>query len=214
MSAATIIACVHATPLAIAPVADAFRRWAPAWHHHDIIEGQLLGAGGEGIEAVSLFQQTLGRADAMEPAAILTTCSLYTRYLPLLRMQMERPVLGIDEPMIERALEVGGRIGLVGSIPLAMETTARLIRERAAAAEFGAPDLSARLLVDVNLCTTPAGVRQLADGIRLMLPAVDAVVVVQASLSPVMDLLAPEEQHRVLTSPRLAVDRLREMLKS
>ena len=41
----------------------------------------------------------------------------------------------------------------------------------------------------------------------------DAVVVVQLSLSPVAEYLTGEENERVLTSPPLALKRLRELVK-
>ena len=49
-------------------------------------------------------QATLARAQRLNPAAILTTCSMYTQHLPTARKQISTPIVGIDEAMIQRAL--------------------------------------------------------------------------------------------------------------
>ncbi len=206
------IACIHATPLAVGPVDRAFRKWVPEWERRDMIEERLLSLQGEGEEAFSVFAATLKRAEMEDPSAILTTCSLYTKQLPRARKSILKPVLGIDEPMIERAVEIGGKIGLVGSLSTAIEATANLITE-CARTRGRAIDIATRMLVDPNLCSTPEGVRELAENLRAMADRVNAVVVVQASLSPVADLLSDEENKRVLTSPCLAIARLQNILK-
>jgi len=207
-----LIACVHATPLAVEPVARAFRQWAPEWGRRDIIEERLLSLQAEGEEAFSTFVATLKRAEVEEPSAILTTCSLYTKQLPRARKSILKPVLGIDEPMIEKAVEIGGRLGLVGSLSPAIEGTANLIMEHARTLGRTV-DLSTRLLVDPNLCSAPEGVRELAERLRVMAAKVDGVVVVQASLSRVADLLSYKENERILTSPCLAIAQLENILK-
>jgi len=207
-----LIACVHATSLAISPVARAFSHWVPEWKRLDMIEERLFSLQGEGEEAVSIFIETLKRAEAKSPGAILTTCSLYTRYLQRVRSLIKKPVLGIDEPMIERAVETGGRLALVGSLASAIEGTANLIKE-GAEAKGQWVDISTRLLVDPNLCSTPAGTKDLAERLRSLRHEVHGVVVVQASLSNVAELLSAEENERILTSPRLAIARLHEILK-
>jgi alkanesulfonate monooxygenase SsuD/methylene tetrahydromethanopterin reductase-like flavin-dependent oxidoreductase (luciferase family) len=114
--------------------------------------------------------------------------------------------------MIEKAAEAGGSIALVGSIEEAVNGTARLIRERAKA-RGRSVDLSRRLLVDPKICTHPAGVRELEEKIRPLIQVCHAVVVVQASLSVVEDFFTGAEKEKILTSPRLAVARLKEILE-
>jgi len=207
-----LIACIHATPLAIGPVVQAFSQWVPEWKRLDIIEERLFSLQGEGEEAVSIFIETLKRAEAENPGAILTTCSLYTRYLQSVRSLIKRPVLGIDEPMIEKAVEMGGKLALVGFLASAIEGTASLIK-KGAEAKGQWVDISTRLLVDPNLCSTPAGMKDLAERLRSLRHEVDGVVVVQASLSNVAELLSDEENERILTSPRLAIFRLQQILE-
>jgi Asp/Glu/hydantoin racemase len=207
-----LIACVHATPLAVEPVARTFRQRAPEWGRRDIIEERLLYLQGEGEEAFSTFVATLKRAEEEDPSAILTTCSLYTRELPRARKSILKPVLGIDEPMIEKAVEIGGNLALVGSLSPAIEGTANLIMEHART-QGRTVDLSTQLLVDPNICSKPEGVQELAERLRLIATKVDGVVVVQASLSPAADLLSDEENKRILTSPRLAIAKLQNILK-
>lgn len=207
------IICIHATPLAIDPVARAFKKWAPQWEHIDIIEGRLFRLQGEGEGAFETFVATLKRAEAEEPSAILTTCSMYTRQLPRARRWISRPVLGIDEPMIEKAVEAGGKLALVGSLASAIEGTARLIKEEAEAKGQWI-DVSTRLLVDPNVCSKPAGMKDLAMRLLSLRHGVNRIVVVQASLSDVANFLSTEENEYILTSPRLAIFRLQKILKA
>ena len=207
-----LVACIHATPLAIAPVAQAFSQWVPEWKRVDIIEERLFSLQGEGEEAVSIFIETLKRAEAEKPGAILTTCSLYTRYLKRVRCLIEKPVLGIDEPMIEKAAEAGGKLALVGSLASAIEGTARLIKEEAEAKGQWI-DVSTRLLVDPNVCSKPAGMKDLAMRLLSLRHGVNRIVVVQASLSDVANFLSTEENEYILTTPRLAIFRLQKILK-
>lgn len=207
-----LIVCVHATPLAIEPVARAFCKWAPEWEIRDIIEERLLQLEGEGEKAFYTFVDTLKRAEKEDPAVILTTCSLYTREIPRARKLILKPLLGIDEPMIEKAVEIGGNIALVGSLSHAIERTANLIMEHARM-QGRKVYLSTQLLVDPNICSTLRGVQEFVKRLRLIAAKVDAVIVVQASLSLVADLLSEEENKKILTSPRLAITKLQNILK-
>ena len=97
------IACVHATPRSIAPTAAWFRDRGDEFETVDLLEERLFDLGGEGDESVSLFFEVLERAERLEPAAILTACSIYTPYLPEARRRFRTPLVGINEPLIECA---------------------------------------------------------------------------------------------------------------
>jgi hypothetical protein len=207
-----MIACIHATPLAIGPVSHAFHVLVPNWEFRDIIEERLFDLQGKGEEAFKIFFKILKQAESSECDAILTTCSLYTQYLPEIRRNMLKPTLGIDEPMIEKAVTIGGNIALVGSLPSAIETTANLIQKYAALHKKRV-DLSNRVIVEANICSTQEGLKRFADQLRQLKRIAEGIVIVQASLSGVSELLSSEENERILTSPRLAIAKLHSILE-
>ncbi|MEX0885407.1 MAG: aspartate/glutamate racemase family protein [Phycisphaeraceae bacterium] len=204
-----LIACVHATPRAVGPAAAMLAR-RPNYRREDILEPALL----EHAEAPAcgreIFAQTLARAAAMRPTAILTTCSMYTRFLPAMRERLATPVLGVDEAMIEAAAR-GGRLALVGSIANAIEQTAGLIRERAKAAGRDV-QIGRTLLVAPSAGEDGAAADEAMRQIDEVAGDVDTIVIVQLSLSTLAERLAPAARGRTLTSFDTALARLDEIV--
>jgi Asp/Glu/hydantoin racemase len=208
-----VVVCVHATPRAIEPVAAWFSQ-APELTCVDLVEPRLFDADAAGDAGRELFLATLQQARRQGPDVILTTCSMYTQHLPALRAGFDVPVLGVDEPLIQRAAAIGGRLALVGALEPAIAFTQRLIKQAAASTPAGARPVTIARTVQVAAdAAAPEHREALAAQLRALAAEVDAVVVVQASLSPVARLLNQRENDVILTSPRLALARVRDILK-
>jgi Asp/Glu/hydantoin racemase len=137
------------------------------------------------------------------------------------RMRAEGvPVVRIDEAMADAALVAGLRIGVIATLLTTLGPTADLVRRRAV--ELGRPAGSAEIAT--HLCegafaalkagdpgTHDAAVR---DGLRELLPRVDAIVLAQASMARVAGQLDPDETAGtpILASPRLGIERVAELL--
>jgi hypothetical protein len=208
-----LIMCVHATHRAVDPARRMLSNRPGEFRHEDLVEEELLRAANDRRAAFSLLAGTLKRAEAPHPAAILTTCSIYTPLLPAARKLVSTPIVGVDEPMIERAARTGGMLALVGSLPAAIDLTALQILERAEELDVRT-SIAERRKVPPDACETSEGRLRLADELRELSRGADVVVVVQLSLSPAADCLSPEERERILTSPPLALERLREMVET
>jgi hypothetical protein len=206
-----LIACVHATPRAIAPTRRMLSDRAGEFVPCDLLEEALFRMDAASDEGFDAFLRALGKAQALGPSAILTTCSMYTHHLPEVRARLDLPIVGIDEAMIESAAEVQGPLALVGSRPESIAFARRAIEARAVgrgrAAEFIEP-----LCVPLDSCDTVSGARQLAQRLRELGQLAQAVVLVQLSLSPAREHLADGERRRVLAGPQLALERLRSVL--
>ena len=200
-----LVAFVHASPRAIGPST----RVAPSeeYRREDILDERLLGDDGDRTGSFQHFRQALQQAEALSPAAIVTTCSMFTRELPRARKQIETPLMGVDEAMIEQAAERGGRIALVGSLEAAMGHTAELI-------QLANPDaeIAARVRVEADATESDAAAAALASRCEALLDDCDLVVVVQLSLSPVDDHLSESARERVLTCASSARERLRALI--
>lgn len=140
---------------------------------------------------------------------ILVTCSTLGGIAEQLAPAAGPPVTRVDRPMAEAAVAVGGRIGLAYSISSTVVPTSALLWEVAT-------DAARSIDLDLIDCEAAwkyfhAGERDrylsmVADSIRERSHDIDAVVLAQASMAPVADLLADLEVP-VFSSPELAVRR-------
>ncbi len=206
-----MIACVHATSRAMAAAAQMLAE-RPGLEHKDILEPTLLEYAELGQRGREVFRKALVEAAVLEPDLILTTCSMYTQYLPALRQEFSRPVLGIDEPMIEVAAQRGGRLALVGSIRNAIEFTGRLVRDRAEALGRSVR-IDHALLVPRNAGEEGPEADDAAARITRLAADVDTVLIVQLSLSSLRARLQRQDvRERTFTSAETVMQRLDEML--
>jgi hypothetical protein len=114
--------------------------------------------------------------------------------------------------MLDQAARVGGPLALVGSLGASIALAAEQIEHRAQ--ELGAAtSIADRRLVPLDACETATAARSLAAELRRLSQQVQAVVVVQLSLSPVAEHLSPEEYSTILTSPPGALARLRAVIQ-
>jgi methionine synthase II (cobalamin-independent) len=117
------------------------------------------------------------------------------------------PVLRIDQPMADEAVRLGSRIGVVATLSTTLEPTADLVRRRASAA---GKDVE----VVTHLCEGAFGSDRhdelVRDGIAAAAADSDVVVLAQASMARV----AGETAVPVLSSPRLGMQRVAELLRA
>jgi len=148
---------------------------------------------------------------------ILVTCSSMGRAVEASRVLAGVPVLRVDEPMADKAVATGSRIGVVATLPSTLEPTAALIKSRAEAA--GKPiELIARLVdgaFEAVMCgDTGKHDGLIAQALRELAKKVDVIVLAQASMARVVDVLSPEEKPvPILSSPRLAVEHLAALMR-
>jgi Asp/Glu/hydantoin racemase len=167
-----------------------------------------------------IYRRVAGHAAAAEEAGaklVQVTCSSISPCVEAARALVGIPVLKIDEPMIDQAIRIGSRIGVAATAPTTLRPTAEQVKARAAA-------LECEVRVEPVLCEGAyaalfAGDLAAHDAIvvqnvsRLM-ERNEVVILAQASMArlagefPAGPGLAP-----VLSSPRLAVERMAEKLR-
>jgi Asp/Glu/hydantoin racemase len=181
----------------------------------------------------SLLQETI-RAGAYTPAvarrfcslavgaqeagadAILLTCSSISPCADLATRMVSVPVLKVDEAMADAAVERGKAIGVIATLGTTLGPTSDLITARAALQHKE---------VRVTTCLCPGAFDALKAGnhathdqivlreLKVLMTAVDVVVLAQASMARALDQLKPEEKLvPILTSPRMGVERLAKLL--
>lgn len=146
----------------------------------------------------------------------LVTCSSIGPAVDMAGQLFDQPVLRVDRPMAEKAVETGSRIGVAATLSTTLEPTVDLVRT--VAVERGKDIEIVEQLCEGAFDAVMAGDgdthdRIVAEGLIVGLEGVDAIVLAQASMARVLDTL-PEGALRApaFSSPELGVRRAREIL--
>ena len=146
----------------------------------------------------------------------MLTCSTVGPGVDTAKESVEVPFLKVDEAMADRAVELGPRIGVIATLHTTLTPTSDLVRDRASAQ--GRP-----VHVETFLCQgafealgagdTDTHDRIVIENLKELMGRVDVVVLAQASMARVAELMSDEEKVvPILSSPRLGVERLRSVL--
>ena len=147
---------------------------------------------------------------------ILVTCSSIGRAVETAAGLASVPVLRVDQPMADRAVQMGRRIGVIATLATTLEPTADLIGRRAAEAGK-AVEVTSRLcegafdaLMSGDAARHDAMV---AEALKVLAGKVDVIVLAQASMARVVENLSPADRRvPILASPPLAVEYLASVL--
>lgn len=161
----------------------------------------------------------IGHVHAAEQAGaqiILVSCSSMGRAVERSRGSCSSIVLRVDEPMADKAIETGSRIGVIATLPSTLKPTVELIQERAAAKGKRLSIESCLVEGAFEAVISGNGARHdelVKAALKDLVGRVDVVVLAQASMARVVDAMSPDQKTvPILSSPRLAVERIRELL--
>jgi Asp/Glu/hydantoin racemase len=147
---------------------------------------------------------------------ILVTCSSIGPAVEAGAKLRGVPVLRVDQPMADKAVATGKKIGVVATLRTTLEPTADLISRRAA-------DAGKEVAITSKLCEGAFDALMSGDGakhdaivaaaLKELSKQVDVIVLTQASMARVVDSLAPDDKRiPILASPGIAVDYLATVL--
>ena len=151
-------------------------------------------------------------AERAGATVVQCTCSSISPCEEAVRPLAGIPVLKIDDPLIDKAISMGRRIGVAATAPTTLKPTTELVQAKAAARKLD-------VKVDALLCEGAFAAlssgdlathdRLVSQALRALMTRNDVVVLAQASMARVADALPAEEQKvPILSSPRLAVEAL------
>lgn len=180
-----------------------------------LIQG-LLAAGGLTPAVYRRICDHVVEAEQSGADAIQFTCSSISPCADVARHLVSKPLLKIDEPMVEHAVKNYKRIGIIATAPTTLKPSKDLVNEKARAQKGtikvesvlcrGAFDafLSGNMSEHDKIVTT-----HLLD----LMKKVDVVLLAQASMMRIVDTLDEKEKTvPVLSSPRLAIERLAKII--
>ena len=145
---------------------------------------------------------------------IMLGCSTFNQAAELARPMINTPILNIDRPMMDLAVQQGKRVGLLGTLPSTMPSSERLLRQ--AAAEAGKevevfPGLCAEAFQILRAGNPQKHNEILLEAIDTLSKEVDAIVMAQVSMS-VLESELTNTRVPVYNSGRTGFTRAREML--
>jgi Asp/Glu/hydantoin racemase len=147
-------------------------------------------------------------------AAVMVTCSSIGPGVAVARMLFEFPVLRVDEPMAQAAVNTGKRIGVAATLRTTLDPTIELIRDTAALGNRDieiTPSLAEGAFEAVLAGNTEKHDSLLTEALRELRRKVDVVVLAQASMARVIPQLESEGAP-ILSSPELAVQNARNVM--
>jgi Asp/Glu/hydantoin racemase len=186
----------------------------------NIVDDSLV----KGIREAGSLTATIARrvASYLESAElagadyIMVTCSSIGAAVEAGAKLTGVPVLRVDQPMADKAVATGKKIGVIATLSTTLEPTADLIQRRAAIAGKKIK-LTSRLVAGAfDALMAGDGAThdaKVAAALKEFSKKVDVIVLAQASMARVVESLKPEDKRvPILASPAIAVDYLATIL--
>jgi len=155
-------------------------------------------------------------AEAGGADQILVTCSSIGPAVEAAAPFCAVPVLRVEQPMIDKAVQAGTRIGVIATLATTLNPTTDLLLRRAALAGKKI-DHTARLVENAfeALMSGDAAKHDtlVAAALRELSTQVDVILLAQASMARVVDTLAPADRRvPIFASPPIAIEHLATLL--
>jgi Asp/Glu/hydantoin racemase len=215
----TKLAFLHTSHVLIPTFAELAKKFLPEFEVFHMTDESLIR---NTIAARRLTPVTARRLSAMigsasegGASAVMVTCSSIGPAVELARSYYEFPIFRIDEAMAETAVSTGGRIGLAATLRTTLEPTLGLLKDTATRASKNVELVPA--LFEGAFEAVLAGDAErhdaiVAEGLTSLRKRSDVVVLAQASMARVVSQLPVDEDCPILSSPELAVRRMRDVL--
>jgi Asp/Glu/hydantoin racemase len=154
------------------------------------------------------LMKTIESAHEAGAGAVMVTCSSIGEGVTVARMLFDFPVLRVDEPLAEAAVEIGGRVGVAATLRTTLEPTIALIEQTAARRGRKieiVPSLAEGAFEAVLAGDTERHDALLIAALKELREKVDVIVLAQASMARVVAQLPGNGGPPILSSPELAV---------
>ena len=211
---------VHTSATLVPVFAQLCKEKLPGVEVFNIADDSLVkGIMAAGSLTAQISRRVAGYLESAELAGadyILVTCSSIGPAVEAAAKLIGVPVLRVDQPMADVAVQTGKRIGVIATLRTTLEPTADLIQRRAEKAGKKI-ELTSRLcegafdaLMSGDAARHDAMV---AAALKELSRQVDVIVLAQASMARVVEGLAEADQRvPILASPGIAVDYLATVL--
>lgn len=198
---------------------DIFEEVMPDVRRINIVDDSLLAdvmSSGVISDAVQLRMNAYVKSAELAGAdAILSLCSSLGPAIDQARTLVQVPVIKIDDPMTEKAVQDASRIGVLATVATTLKPTVALVQEKS---------VNLRKPVEVRPSLIPGAFEILMSGDKArhdtlvseaahrLAGEVDLLVLAQASMTRLAPRLQDETGLPVLSSPRLAIEYTKRVL--
>jgi len=176
----------------------------------------VQGEGGTEQDFVHRLEEHVSVAEKLGIRVMLVTCSSVSLLLDKISRPAAIEVMKIDDAMVESAVERGNTIGVVATASSTLDPTRQALLKQAD--DTGKKIEVKTLLVERALELLIGGDgeahdRLVGEAVMRMSGEVEVVVLAQASMARVLDVLSEEERSvPVLSSPHLALEKIKKIL--
>lgn len=208
------LALVHTSATLVPVFAALCKAKLPNVDRFNIVDDSLVRAiGARGSLTADIARRVeayITSAEAGGADQILVTCSSIGPAVEASAPFCSVPVLRVDQPMADQAVQIGTRVGVIATLPTTLNPTADLVVRRARAAGRKI-ELTSRLCEGAfeALMSGDAAKhdRMVAEALRSLVTQVDVILLAQASMARVVETLAESDRPiPILASPPIAID--------
>ena len=214
------LALIHTSATLVPVFAELCSKYLPNVKVFNIVDDSLIK---NTITCGELTASTSRRvvnyaASAEEAGAdfILYTCSSIGPAVEAAAAITGVPVLRVDQPMADKAVQSGKRIGVIATLSTTLEPTSDLVRRRALVAgkEIELKSVLCEGAFDALMSGDAATHdKKVGDALKQLVNEVDVIVLAQASMGRVVDTLdEADKKIPILASPAIAIEYLQKYL--
>ncbi|MBL7737953.1 MAG: aspartate/glutamate racemase family protein [Chitinophagaceae bacterium] len=211
---------VHTSATLVPVFAELCSKYLPHVKTFNIVDDSLIK---NTIAAGKLMPDTARRVvnyagSAQDAGAdyILFTCSSIGPAVEAAAALTKVPVLRVDQPMADKAVQMGKKIGVIATLSTTLEPTSDLVKRRAAVA--GKDIVLVSKLCEGAFDALMSGDaathdKKVGDALKQLVNEVDVIVLAQASMARVVDTLSEADRKvPILASPPVAMEYLATIL--
>lgn len=212
------VVIIHTSLVSHAALNNLFKEIMPDVKVHNIVDDSLL----DEVKTVGhVTPKIIGRmveyfkaAESIGADLIFNQCSSVGEAAQIAAKCVNIPMLRIDQPMAEKAVNLGKRIAVVGTVTSTMEPSCRIVQQMAEKHQKQVDVVPYVIDGALDLLMTEGQARHnqfVLEKLKEIQQHFDVIVLAQGSMA----VLEPELHQisiPVLTSPRLAVESVKELL--
>lgn len=212
------VVLIHTSPVSLNDLKALFKEIIPEVEMVNIIDDSLLDEvkknGKINANIISRMCAYVQVAKTLNPDLIFNQCSSVGEAFDIARKQADCKTLKIDEAMAEKAVELGSKIGVVATVASTVAPSCNLVRTKAKEAnkDVTVNEYLVNGALDILMSGDVDKHNELViEAIRKAEAENDVVVLAQGSMTAILPLLK-DNTKPILTSPRLAVERVKKEL--
>ncbi|WP_261301376.1 aspartate/glutamate racemase family protein [Paenibacillus andongensis] len=214
------LAIIHTTPVTVESLKALADELLPGvevmnWVDDSILP-QLVTNGGQINEIEERFLQYAQIAEKAGASCILSACSSIGELVARVQPKLHIPIIRIDDAMADLAVNSAEKVGVAATLETTLQPTKRMLISKAE--QVGKAVHIETVVAKSAYQKLIAGDKdghdeELASVLRNLASTTDVVVLAQASMARVISQFAPEEQMHFLTSPRLGMLRVKQVME-